>query len=253
MLKKIIKFILKKIGYEIRKINLKKYPYDIDNKHIKLFEELEYATATTIERVDALLNAVDYLERNKIEGDFVECGVWKGGSCMAMAKKLLKNDSNKRKIWLFDTFEGMTEPDENDIEVETGIKGKELLVNASRNSEKYNMWAYAPLNEVKNNMIKTGYPIDNIKYIIGKVEDTLKGDDIPEKVSLLRLDTDWYESTKIELEILFPRLVKGGVLIIDDYGHFEGARKAVDEYFSQLSDNYFMHRIDYSARIIIKN
>ena len=91
------------------------------------------------------------------------------------------------------------------------------------------------------------------RYIIGKVEDTLKGDDIPEKVSLLRLDTDWYESTKIELEILFPRLVKGGVLIIDDYGHFEGARKAVDEYFSQLPDNYFMHRIDYSARIIIKN
>ena len=115
------------------------------------------------------------------------------------------------------------------------------------------MWAYASLNEVKNNMIKTGYTVDNIKYIIGKVEDTLKAGNIPEKVSLLRLDTDWYESTKIELEILFPRLVKGGVLIIDDYGHFEGARKAVDEYFSQLSDNYFMHRIDYSARIIIKN
>ena len=93
---------------------------------------------------------------------------------MAMAKKLLKNDSNKRKIWLFDTFEGMTEPDENDIEVETGIKGKELLVNASRNSEKYNMWAYASLDEVRSNMIKTGYPVENIKYIIGKVEDTLK-------------------------------------------------------------------------------
>ena len=105
MLKKTIKSILKKIGYEIRKINLKKYPYDIDKEHIKLYEEIEYATATTLERVDALLNAIDYLEQNKIEGDFVECGVWKGGSCMAMAKKLLNNDSNKRKIWLFDTFE----------------------------------------------------------------------------------------------------------------------------------------------------
>ena len=253
MLKKTIKKILNKIGYDINKINLKKYPYDIDNEHIKLFEEIEYATATTLERVDALLNAIDYLERNHIIGDFVECGVWKGGSCMAMAKKLLKNDSKDRKIWLFDTFEGMTEPDENDVEIETGLKGKELLDNTIRNSEKYNMWAYAPLNEVKNNMIKPGYPVDNIRYVIGKVEDTLKADDIPEKVSLLRLDTDWYESTKIELEILFPRLVKGGVLIIDDYGHFEGARKAVDEYFSQLSDNYFMHRIDYSARVIIKN
>ena len=97
MLKKTIKFILKKIGYEIKKINLKKYPYDIDKEHIKLYEEIEYATATTLERVDALLNAIDYLEQNKIEGDFVECGVWKGGSCMAMAKKLLKNQSMKHK------------------------------------------------------------------------------------------------------------------------------------------------------------
>ena len=253
MLKKVIKNLLKKIGYEIRRVNLKKYPYDIDNEHIKLFEEIEYATATSIERVDALLSAINYLERNNIEGDFVECGVWKGGSCMAMAKKLLKNNSKSRKIWLFDTFEGMTEPDENDVEVETGLKGKELLENTTRNSQKYNMWAYASLDEVRSNMIKTGYPVENIKYIIGKVEDTLKLNDIPEKISLARLDTDWYESTKIELEILFPRLVQGGVLIIDDYGHFKGARKAVDEYFSQLSDNYFMHRIDYSARIIIKN
>ena len=253
MLKKIIKKILMKVGYEIRKINFEKYPYDIDKEHIKLFEEIEYATATSLERVDALLNAINYLEQNNIKGDFVECGVWKGGSCMAMAKKLLKNGSKCRKIWLFDTFEGMTEPGENDVEVETGLKGKELLENNTRNSQKYNMWAYAPFHEVKNNMIKTGYPVDNIKYIIGKVEDTLKSDDIPEKISLVRLDTDWYESTKIELEILFPRLVQGGVLIIDDYGHFKGARKAVDEYFSQLSHNYFMHRIDYSARIIIKN
>ena len=253
MIKKIIKKILALFKYEISKIDIKKYPYDIDNENIKIFEEVEYATATTLERVDALLNAVNYLENNKIKGDFVECGVWKGGSCMAMALKLMNKNSRTRKIWLFDTFEGMTDPDENDIEVETGMRGKELLDNSARNSEKYNMWAYAPLDEVKINMVKTRYPLDNIEYVIGKVEETLKANNIPEKISLLRLDTDWYESTKIELEILFPRLVPGGVLIIDDYGHFEGARKAVDEYFSQLSHNYFMHRIDYSARIIIKN
>ena len=253
MIKKIIKKIFKIAGYTINRISTNKYPYDIDNKHIKLYEEIEYATYTNIERIDALLKAVNYLEKNNIEGDFVECGVWKGGSCMAMAKQLLENNSKSRKIWLFDTFEGMTEPDEIDVETETGIKGKDLFNNSRKNTDKYNMWAYAPLNEVQNNMKKTGYPHDKFQYIIGKVEDTLKQKAIPDRISLLRLDTDWYESTKTELEVLFPRLVQGGILIIDDYGHFEGARKAVDEYFSKMPSHYLKHRIDYSARIIIKN
>ncbi len=253
MIKKIIKKIFKIAGYNINRISTNKYPYDIDNKHIKLYEEIEYATYTNIERIDALLKAVNYLEKNNIEGDFVECGVWKGGSCMAMAKQLLENNSKSRKIWLFDTFEGMTEPDEIDVETETGIKGKDLFNNSRKNTDKYNMWAYAPLNEVQNNMKKTGYPHDKFQYIIGKVEDTLKQKAIPDRISLLRLDTDWYESTKTELEVLFPRLVQGGILIIDDYGHFEGARKAVDEYFSKMPSHYLKHRIDYSARLIIKN
>jgi O-methyltransferase len=92
---------------------------------------------------------------------------------------------------------------------------------------------------------------DSVKLIKGRVEETLLiSNNIPNKISILRLDTDWYESTKIELEVLFPRLVISGVLFIDDYGHFKGAKQAVDEYFK--NQNIWLHYIDYSCRVIIK-
>ena len=83
------------------------------------------------------------------------------------------------------------------------------------------------------------------------MEDTIPKNS-PEKISILRLDTDWYESTKHELEYLFPRLSSGGILIIDDYGHFKGAKKAVDEYFTKNKIQYFLNRIDYTGRLIVK-
>jgi hypothetical protein len=86
---------------------------------------------------------------------------------------------------------------------------------------------------------------------VGKVEDTIPAD-IPEKIALLRLDTDWYESTKHELIHLFPRLQKGGVLIIDDYGFWKGARKAVDEYFAENNIQILLNRIDDTGRMAIK-
>jgi hypothetical protein len=83
------------------------------------------------------------------------------------------------------------------------------------------------------------------------VEHTLP-DRAPQKVALLRLDTDWHASTKHILETLFPALVRGGVLIIDDYGHFHGARKAVDDYLSEHNISILLNRIDYAGRIGIK-
>ena len=89
------------------------------------------------------------------------------------------------------------------------------------------------------------------KLIKGPVEDTLNVEEnLPKKISVLRLDTDFYESTKKELEILYPRLVKNGILIIDDYGHWQGSRKAVDEYFQ--NDEVLLNYIDYTCRMIIK-
>ena len=109
----------------------------------------------------------------------------------------------------------------------------------------------ASLEEVQKNMSLTKYPTEKIHFVKGKVEDTIP-DKAPEKIAILRLDTDWYESTKHELEYLFPRLIEGGILIIDDYGHFEGSRIAVDEYLEKNNIHDFLHRIDYTGRLLVK-
>ena len=250
-MKKVIKMILKALGYRIERVKKNDYPIDIPKDVVDLYDKISPYTATSIERVAALVNSVRYVTGNKIDGDFVECGVWKGGSCMIMAQELVKRGDISRDIWMYDTFEGMTEPTDDDVEIETGIKGKNLLSGVKKTTDKYNMWAYSPIEEVKSNMKKTGYPIDKFRYIIGKVEDTLVNTK-PHKIALLRLDTDWYESTKIELELLYPLIVDNGILIIDDYGHFAGAKKAVDEYFQSVNQTPLLHRIDYTGRLIIK-
>ena len=250
-MRKTLKKIFEILGYNISKIKKDKYPIDIPNETIKIYEEVEPYTATSLERVNALLQSVVYITENNIDGEIVECGVWKGGSCMAVAMKLMELEQKTREIWLYDTFEGMTEPTNHDIEIETGKKGKELLDGIDKNTDKYNMWAYAPKEVVINNMKKTRYPTDNIKYITGNVEKTLK-ERKPKKIALLRLDTDWYESTKAELEELYPHVVNGGIIIIDDYGHFEGAKRAVDEYFEKEDNKPLLNRIDYTGRLIVK-
>ena len=250
-MKNIIKKIIKLFGYQITKLNKVGYPIDYDNDFIKEFEAIEPFTMTSIERIFALKSAVKYIVKNNISGSFVECGVWKGGSCMLIANTLAEYEQFDSELWLYDTFDGMTKPTDEDVEVETGIKGMDLVKNLDKNTDKFNMWAYAPKDLVIKNMRSTKYPEKKIKYIEAKVEQTLIKNK-PAGIALLRLDTDWYESTKIELEALYPRLVSGGVLIIDDYGHFQGAKKAVDEYFKNINEEPLMHRIDYSGRMIIK-
>jgi hypothetical protein len=105
--------------------------------------------------------------------------------------------------------------------------------------------------DVEANVRSTGYPFEQFTFVEGDVSQTLQ-QTVPEKIALLRLDTDWYESTKTELEVLYPRLSVGGVCIFDDYGHWQGARRAVDEYFDGLGYRPYMHPIDYSGRVLIK-
>ena len=112
------------------------------------------------------------------------------------------------------------------------------------------IWCYAGLDEVRDNVLSTGYPEDKIHLVKGKVEDTIPGT-LPGLLALLRLDTDWYESTKHELQFLYPLLHESGVLILDDYGYWDGARKAVDEYFEAFPNPPFLHRIDRSGRMIV--
>jgi hypothetical protein len=114
----------------------------------------------------------------------------------------------------------------------------------------HNEWCYSPLDEVKRNLARTGYPAERVVYVQGKVEDTIPGT-LPERTALLRLDTDWYSSTRHELEHLYPGLVAGGVLVLDDYGTWQGARQATDEYFAARGP-LLLNRIDSTGRIAVK-
>jgi len=224
---------------------------DMKKEFFSLWEKVNRYTMTSIERGYALYKGVEYVVRNSIPGDFVECGVWKGGSCMLIALILLKLGVNDRKIVLFDTFTGMTEPSEEDrIAWNNSSVIKRWKQDKKGSTGTFTGWAVS-LEEVKEACNQTGYPENHFKFVKGDVLSTLKGN-APGKISFLRLDTDWYESTREELEVLYPRLIRGGVLIIDDYGHFTGARKAVDEYFREKSCIPLLNRVDYTGRIGIK-
>jgi hypothetical protein len=204
---------------------------------------------TSPERIRALCSAVRYIEQAGIEGAVVECGVWRGGSMMAAARTLSNVGSAKRDLYLFDTFEGMTEPGPHDIAL-TGETAKCLLEQSARTEDNM-VWCYAPMERVAKALTLTGYPHALVHLIPGRVEETLAAA-APERIALLRLDTDWYESTREELHVLFPRLARGGVLIIDDYGHWQGARRAVDEYVNAHQLKLLLHPIDYTGRIAVK-
>jgi len=199
---------------------------------------------TSAERINALIEATKYLVKEKIDGDFVECGVWKGGSVMAMALTL-KEMGEVREIYLYDTFSGMSAP--SDVDGEAAME----MFSKTRTSEDSSQWLLSPIEEVEKNILETGYPKEKCHFIKGKVEDTIPMI-IPQKIALLRLDTDFYESTKHELVHLFPRLSPKGVLIIDDYGCWQGARKAVDEYIIDNKLCIFLNRVDSQGRIAIK-
>lgn len=207
-------------------------------------------TMTSSERVWSLLQAVSYVCREAIPGDLAECGVWRGGSIMAMAMRLKELGVTDRPIWLYDTFEGMTEPTAEDVESDSGRRAKDLL-EATPVGDGNNVWAVSPIDAVRQNVASTGYPMDRIRFVAGDVATTLQHE-TPSQISLLRIDTDWYESTKTSMEVLYPRLSVGGVCILDDYGHWAGARQAVDEYFAAEASRPLMHPIDYSGRIFIK-
>lgn len=221
------------------------FPPDFSSEEIGTFREVRPWTMTSPERIYALIQAVRYISSNGIVGAVVECGVWKGGSMAAVAKTLLQLQDLSRDLFLFDTFEGMTEPAANDYEY-TGKHATQVLSEeiGSRCSD-------APLEQVKEVMVSTGYPKDKIHFVRGRVEETIPGS-APDTISLLRLDTDWYESTKHELTHLFPRLSRSGVIIIDDYGHWKGSRKACDEYFADQRVPILLSRIDYTGRIAVK-
>jgi hypothetical protein len=229
---------------------LERFPIEATQTDRAIVRSVHPITMTSAERVWSLLQAVRYVTDEQIPGAFAECGVWRGGSVVAMVLKLAELRVADREIWLYDTFEGMTAPTANDIEASTG-KSAHQLMSSTEVGDGNNVWAFASQQDVEQNLSATGYPMERFHLIKGDVAQTLLTQ-FPAQIALLRLDTDWYESTRLGLEILYPRLAVGGVCILDDYGHWQGARKAVDEYFEGLGIRPLMHPIDYSGRVFIK-
>jgi hypothetical protein len=200
-------------------------------------------TMTSKERVASLCSSVEYIVRCDIPGAFVECGVWRGGSMMAVALALRHLGITDRDLYLFDTFTGMTPPSEIDRHAVTGASAQQVLEASA--------WSPAPIEEVRRNLDSTLYPSNRFTLIKGRVEDTVPAR-APEQIALLRLDTDWYDSTLHELIHLYPRLSPRGVLIIDDYGCFDGSKLATDQYISENRLPILLHRIDAEGRMAIK-
>ena len=254
LIKNLIKKILSKFGYRIESLDSwynrqENFLSEIEKQDSNFLKQINKYTMTTPANHWAIIQAINHINKYKVEGDLVECGIYKGGNII-LFDYLNNKFSLKKKIYAYDTFDGMTEP---------GIHDKDLKNKSAKltklNYENNNMkWCYSTLDEVKKNISKFNRNISiSFKFIKGDVENTLNDqNNLPQKISLLRLDTDFYNSTKKELEVLYPRLEKNGILIIDDYGHWQGARKAVDEYFETKNNFFWFHRIDYASRLLIK-
>jgi O-methyltransferase len=224
---------------------------ELDSATAALIDRVRPLTMTGPLRLAALVEAVRHCVHRGLPGGFAECGVWRGGSVLAMMLTLQELGAEDRTITLYDTFEGMTEPTAADTSPyhppagelweRSGGQPWAELFDGRRNSEE----------AVREAVLSTGYPPELVSFVRGPVERTLP-ERAPGELALLRLDTDWYESTLHELRHLYPLLVPGGVLIVDDYGHWEGCRRAVDEYFAAEAEPVLLNRIDYTGRIAVK-
>ena len=227
-----------RVGYKITRL----YGPDVTPELRATIKSARRYTATQDDAIVALHDAVHYIVRADIPGAFVECGVWKGGSLLVIARELQKLGIRDRDLVGFDTFAGMTAPTEEDVRYD----GK-----PGRDPSSIHLPVAPSPEDVRALIHASGYPSDRIQLVSGRVEDTLP-QAAPEAIALLRLDTDWYESTRHEFTHLYPRLASGGILIVDDYGQWRGAQKATDEYLASLERPPFLVRVDHSVRIAVK-
>lgn len=210
-----------------------------------LYRNLATVTLSSPQLAYALRSATLYVGRSGVAGDIVECGVWRGGSMALAATTLLQAGDHRRHLWLYDTFDWQWEPEgRHDGFLAAGVpaEGPPPASAMSSGTSKA---------DVLDLLTRTGYPAEQLHLVQGLVQDTIPAQ-APDCIALLRLDTDYYGSTRHELEHLYPRLTRGGVLIVDDYGKLSGATKAVDEYFATLEHPPLLQRIDVQGRMAVK-
>jgi hypothetical protein len=208
----------------------------IDDKARDIIETVASRTMTDTVRLFGMVEALRYIVRVGVPGAIVECGVWRGGSMQAAALTLLEYHDTERELHLFDTFEGMPPPSDVDVRLKDGQTAEEIMRTSDKDSA---IWAIAGLDDVKQGMAETGYPPEKVVYHQGRVEETIP-DEAPDQIALLRLDTDWYESTRHELDHLYDRLSPGGILIVDDYRYWEGSYRATHEWLDETREPVFL-------------
>ena len=219
-----------------------------------LLDECRPFTMVSPERLMATVDAVEHVVRRDVPGALVECGVWRGGSILAMIRTLQRLGVTDRDVYLCDTFTGMTAPsaeDTSDFDPPAEATFEQATASGDRAWSGLFGEGVFGLDQVRELIGGSGYPTERIHFVVGDVLETLP-DAAPESIAVLRLDTDWYDSTRHELECLYPRLGRGGVLIIDDYGHWQGAKKAFDDYFADRDDQPLLSRTDYTGRMGLK-
>mgnify|MGYP001468364729 CR=1 FL=1 len=244
---KSIQFLLGMFGYKIQK----KINHDLfDELFLNRYKENSKYSTSKIEFFLTLEHSLNYIFSNKIKGDFIECGVFKGANCKFICDYLVSKNINDRLIYLYDTFDGMPESSEVDININSKKNYNLYLKNSKKDNRLSNFYKYESINNVRKNILSSKYDEDKIFFIKGLVENTIPKK-MPKEIGLAILDTDYYSSTIHELKHLYPLITNGGVLIIDDYGTWAGVKKAVDEYF--IDNKSFRYFIDHKTLVFIKN
>ncbi len=246
---------LRRLGYDVvhtpgSGVQVTAPPRGVDERTAATIQAVAPYTLTGPERVAALVEAVRYVVAAEVPGALVECGVWRGGSALAVLRTLVEMGADTRDVWLYDTFTTMPSPTDRDVDL-FGVPAKDYHAKYDADPSVLDpSYEYLPLPQVRELLLSTGYPEQRLHLVQGLVEDTLPAQ-APERLALLRLDTDYYTSTRHELEHLAPRLSSRGVLLVDDYGHFRGSRDAVDEWMAALPHPLLLQRIDYTARLVV--
>jgi len=251
----LVKAIFRTVGIEIRRSSplltelAPRFPVELDQEEQEIIAYIleRRLSMTSVESLATTLMACKHAVSRDIPGDFVECGVWRGGNAL-LAAWAFRHFGADKKVFLFDTFAGMTAPSDKDCDPSL------MQIFLDHQRQTHNEWVYASLEDVKGNFKGANLLTEGVVFVQGSVLETLVHEEnLPTRISVLRLDTDWYESTKKELEVLYPRLSIGGSLIIDDYGFFVGARNATEDYFALNGGRPFLQPVDSTVRAGVKN
>lgn len=266
-MKKSIKKFFAFFGLEVTKTQKREQnPFINYDYGAEAFEALKinqpYSMMPAVNLITLYEQAV-YCEKFKIEGDFVECGVWKGGAVGMMAMANLKHASMRRTLHLFDAFDDICEPDP-EVDGEKAMRDLKTLGKRDRDSLTgkiepvtgfYDSHGGHGTIEICADLLTKviGYPADNICFHKGWFQDTveIKSNDI-KQIAILRLDGDWYDSIMIPLLFLYDKVAPGGIVVIDDYGYYEGCTKAVDDFLKSKNITTFLSYSNYGCRYFVK-